>query len=178
MQLVCFPTNLSDRETFTISCEMSFKKNIISLGYFLQGPTQNLQMIADRNFSKKLTNNDKKNELWLSTCFEFFFQIPGSKDYFELNLSALGAWNFYHLDSYRTNLQSLDLAVPLDFKFKQTGNSLSILCDLTLPELAMEEKIKFGMNCVLHHHEHKTYWAFRHLKDKPDFHDSSVWILS
>ena len=47
----------------------------------------------------------RKNNLWKSTCFEFFLAVRDMLPYWEFNLSASGDWNVYHFQDYRAGMK-------------------------------------------------------------------------
>ena len=43
----------------------------------------------------------RRDGLWQHTCFEAFFGVLGSDDYWEFNLAPSGDWNVYRFAGYR-----------------------------------------------------------------------------
>ena len=68
---------------------------------------------------------DRADELWRSTCFEFFLGRAGQPGYIELNVSPSGAWNCYTFDDYRAGMQ-LSEALRLEQVTSIPGQSLSV----------------------------------------------------
>jgi hypothetical protein len=88
--------------------------------------------------------------LWRHTCFEVFVAKKGARAYREYNFSPSGEWAAYAFSSYRKRGPAKIAGGPL-----QIG-----LCAV------IEEK-----SGAL------SYWALRHPRRKPDFHDRRGFVL-
>lgn len=115
----------------------------------------------------------RKDELWKSTCFEFFIATPNKPEYWEFNTSPSGHWNVYHMDAYRrvgfreeTRIQRLSFSVQRD----SGCVSVDAAVDLS-PIVRADESILVGITSIIQTHDgHETYWALAHPHPQADFH--------
>lgn len=121
----------------------------------------------------------RQNELWNSTCFEFFLKDSGSTEYFEFNLSPSGSWNFYHLDSYRQGLKE-DSRIPQPrFEREQDKKSLRVSSVIHFGKLPPMTNPQMGISAVLAETSgNKSYWALKHPDQKPNFHHLESFCLN
>jgi hypothetical protein len=100
--------------------------------------------------------------LWRHTCFEVFVATR-SRAYYEYNFSPSGEWACYAFSSYRKRVRA-KLARP-----RWNGKVATI---------SARGRIKIGLTAVI---EEKSgalsYWALRHPRRKPDFHDRRGFTL-
>src|SRR5512138_1819747 len=81
----------------------------------------------------------RKDELWSTTCFEFFLAVQGQSKYWEFNLSPSGDWNVYYMDAYyRIGFHEETSMQGVQFKVQRDGGifTLDAVIDLKsiLPE--------------------------------------------
>ncbi len=126
----------------------------------------------------------RAHELWKNTCFEWFIGLKNSPQYWEFNLSQQGYWNFYELQSYRSELRESDLCTPTKFKCStamedksnSTDSSLDVEVDINLNNLLqkypslIEEGILAITGVIRWNDGNVSYYSLQHPKDKPDFH--------
>ena len=148
-------------------------ENQLSIHYAVQGDIRNILLPS------KATST-RKDDLWKATCFEFFFAIPDLPEYWEANMSPLGAWNVYHMDAYRrigfceeTKIQEL----PFDFRKADDKYLLDVSMHLS-PVLQASQKIQVGITAIIQTTGgNETYWALTHLGAQADFHLRESFIL-
>src|SRR5215510_12215673 len=106
------PFSTQDAPNLTISGTVERRNNQFSVHYTLTG---NLEEIF---LPSSATNPSRNDELWRTTCFEFFIAVKDSPHYWEFNMSPAGDWNVYMMDAYRqvnmreeTRIQSLQFNV-------------------------------------------------------------------
>lgn len=172
----------------SITGEISFQNNIITLHYSLVGKLEDILLAS------KSLDPSRKNELWSRTCFEFFLAIKDQPQYWEFNMSPSGDWNVYHMDAYRrigfreeTSLQRL----PFEFRNARVAQSsqrqhsrnesgmctLDAVVDLN-PILQPNQFLDIGITAVIQTTDgDETYWALAHPAPKADFHLRESFIL-
>ena len=100
--------------------------------------------------------------LWRHTCFEVFLATR-SRAYREYNLSPSGEWAAYDFSSYRKRNRAR-IARP------RWNGRVAII--------PVRGRLKIGLSAVI---EEKSgalsYWALRHPRRKPDFHDRRAFVL-
>ena len=100
--------------------------------------------------------------LWRHTCFEVFLATR-SRAYREYNFSPSGEWAAYGFSSYRKRARAR-IARP-----RWNGRVA------TIPSRG---RLEIGITAVI---EEKSgalsYWALRHPRRKPDFHDRRGFVL-
>lgn len=122
----------------------------------------------------------RKNELWTTTCFEFFLAIKNTLQYWEFNMSPSGDWNVYVMDAYRQVGMREEARIkrfPFDVRKEAGRLSLKIAINLD-PIVASEKPIEVGMASVIQTKNGKeTYWAQLHPRPEADFHARESFIL-
>ncbi len=145
------------------------------LCYQLTGPMDQLELPAPMPPTRA-------DNLWTTTCFEFFLAIPETEAYWEINVSPSGCWNVYAFKHYREQMQAeaAFTTMPLEITRSEKQFALSLKVDLTRLNL-QNTALELGITTVL-----KTkagdlsYWAIAHTGPEADFHrrDSFVYWLS
>ncbi len=118
----------------------------------------------------------RKDLLWQHTCFEAFFGKRNHPNYWELNLSPSGDWNFYRLSGYRKDLEA-DPSIqspPVLHAGHESRDLYRIEAKIDLSPLFAEQQItdlQIGLTAVIETQDgKKSYWALRHCGEQPDFH--------
>ncbi len=150
------------------------KNNNLILDYLLENNLYDVVIEPRKNPPQR------KNELWQTTCFEFFLAIPNGKNYWEFNLSPSGDWNIYHFDDYRQGMTEETAFNELFFITKQNNNSFKIHLNLDLnPIIFPEQKLIMGISAVIKTQSNNIgYWALTHPKTEADFHCRDSFIAS
>lgn len=141
--------------------------NLLSILYSLTG---DIDTILFPPVSKQPV---RKDELWTSTCFEFFLALPSEPQYWEFNLSPSGDWNIYRMDAYRrvgfqeeTSIQRLLFSVHHE--------AARVVVDATVdlsPIIDSDCHIQLGITSVIQSKDRtETYWALTHPNPQADFH--------
>lgn len=116
----------------------------------------------------------RKNDLWKETCFECFFGVGGTKQYFEFNGSTSGDWALYSFEDYRKGMKDAPVSAdPVLQKMEKSAGKL--ICEWRIPyftkailqSASLTAVIKTG---VIKTDEEISYWALKHAGEKPDFH--------
>jgi hypothetical protein len=115
----------------------------------------------------------RKEDLWETTCFEAFLQVPGAKAYREWNFAPSGDWAAYDFKSHRNGRTKAEVAAPYvrvedNLTWWALGATLTVEADAVWA---------LGLSVVLEEKDGtKSYWALAHSTgDKPDFHDPACF---
>jgi len=123
----------------------------------------------------------RKDDLWKSTCFEFFIAIQDQPHYWEFNMSPSGNWNVYAMDAYRqVNMREEYAFTQLPFEFRKTRDevSLDISVDLN-PIVPPEQILQIGITTIVQTKDsNESYWALAHPGQHADFHLRDSFIVS
>lgn len=166
----------------------------LNVDYVVSG---SLEKIAGLHLNGNSESSDpsRADELWKSTCFEWFLRFPNLKStqYWEFNATPQSQWNFYELRSYRSGLEASPLAsiqglsivrdrrpqrhssffeAPLLIHTKTDVSRLlkNINMSLLDAELAFTAVIAWVDGST-------SYFSLRHATDKPDFHSPEGFVF-
>ncbi len=122
----------------------------------------------------------RAEELWKHTCFEAFI-APGTEHrYYELNFSPSTQWAAYEFSGYREGMRPLALAAPPQIAVVATAAELRVTASIelaTLPNAPWPWRV--GLTAVVEERSgNRGYFALRHPRDKPDFHDAAGFAVS
>jgi hypothetical protein len=115
---------------------------------------------------------EKKEGLWNHTCFEIFVKDSSSTRYLEWNFAPSGDWWCMMFSDYRQRMEVDSKLSPQSLHWKR---SEGLTGSFVIPFVF--DNIKIGICCVVETEKEKTYWALKHSKNKPDFHDSFELFL-
>ncbi|MEM7553830.1 MAG: DOMON-like domain-containing protein [Cyanobacteria bacterium P01_A01_bin.84] len=140
--------------------------NLLDINYLLQG---DLTKIEIPKVAEILT---RKNELWETTCFEFFLGIKNSLRYWEFNLSPAGHWNIYKFNGYRQGMQEETKITSLPFKVENQLDTFSLKLQLDLDKLVpIKQRLNIAISAVVKDkNKNISYWALKHCGEVADFH--------
>lgn len=172
MNLVPFPGTNSPY-SIAGSAELSYSHLYITFNVL--GPIRNLKKITEPAGPPQ-----RKNDLWKTTCFEWFLKSADSPSYWECNLSPSGEWNLYKLDDYRKNLQEEKL-IKTYSTFESSCHEKDYLldCSFDLSPLALPSgKYRLSLSVVLENLDgEKSYWSLIHTQKQPDFHHPRHFVM-
>jgi hypothetical protein len=119
---------------------------------------------------------ERKDELWKSTCFEFFAKTSIGTSYWELNLSPSGNWNHYHFDDNRKGMKPF-AGSSCQINSQKTKTEYLISGQFILPK-SSDTIEKWGVSAVLSSKNKKEneYWSLAHPGPVPDFHNQAGWL--
>jgi hypothetical protein len=132
----------------------------------------------------------RRNELWQTTCFEFFLGLKNSPKYWEFNLSPAGHWNIYRFDDYRQGMTEELAFESLPFLVKVQPDSLTLSLSLDLGTIiSSTQNLEVGITTVIQSKINNlifgqdtidtiTYWALTHVGQEADFHQRKSFILN
>lgn len=110
----------------------------------------------------------RKDGLWKSTCFEFFWGERSMPSYRELNLSPSGDWNVYSFSGPRQGMKEDEAFSSLNSEIKKGYVKISFPVDVKNWDLGFSAVIE-GTDSSIY------YFSIQHGK-KPDFHDRTLWV--
>lgn len=169
-QLIAHPS--FDESGLTVTAEVEREGTELLLRYSVSGPVERVLLPPLSNAP------ERRDELWLHTCFEVFVRPARSSAYFELNIAPSGDWALYHFDAPRSGMRSLDASGPAVSFGSEPGlltlrasMDLGTLLSPAVPwELSLTAVIKDGSGI-------RSYWALAHPAGEPDFHDPDCFVL-
>ena len=158
----------ADIKNVQIEASFELTKEKIRISFLLQGD------LKSYIFPKK-ENLQRVDELWKATCFELLL-ANDDELYYELNFSS-SRWNFYVLDSYRAEPKELEIFVEPNLCVEQKNNEFCIIFELDISALNLEQFNYYNLATILlNENNERTFWAIKHLKTKPDFHDKKSFL--
>lgn len=161
-----------------ITGSIVLQKNLLRLHYSLTGK---IEEVALPSLS---LDPRRKDELWKTTCFEFFLARRDQAEYWEFNLSPSGDWNVYHMDAYRRvgfREETLIPGLQLDVRKDTTALSLKTVVDVNfvLKSGLSSQIFEAGISAVIQmKNGHETYWALTHPAPLVDFHTRESFTLA
>lgn len=159
----------------TIKGKILRQSNLLTIHYALIGK------IEDIFLPSLSVNPTRKDNLWKSTCLEFFLAVKELPQYWEFNLSPSGDWNVYYMDSYRRiGFREETSIQQLQFERQKRTNvfQLNAAVDLN-PIIRVEQILEVGVTAVIQTTEgSETYWALMHPAPEADFHLRESFLLA
>jgi hypothetical protein len=169
------PFSIQGAPDLTITGEVTRRSNTFYIRYELD---VNLETVVLPSWSAAPTRRD---EIWRTTCFEFFLAIENKAQYWEFNMSPSGDWNVYVMDAYRqvgmreeTRIKRFPFEVH-----RESRRSLSLELAINLdPIIAREKPIEVGIASIIQTlNRQETYWALVHPRPEADFHLREGFVL-
>ncbi|BAY73616.1 hypothetical protein NIES25_00240 [Nostoc linckia NIES-25] len=156
-----------------ITGNISRNINQFSIGYTVTGDLKEIVVASPSN------TPSRKHQLWEDTCFEFFFGIKNSPQYWEFNLSPAGHWNVYRFDGYRQGMREETALTILPFNVKNQPDKLLLTLNIDLDKIISPEQIiEVAITTVIKYRNGGiTYWALTHRGAEADFHLRDSFIL-
>lgn len=141
----------------------------LRLDYHVTGDTDALKLPS-------LRGSQRADDLWRTTCFELFVALDGA-NYAEFNFSPSTCWAAYRFESYRSGMQLLSGVEP-QVTFAAGEGWLHLSATLDLAKLVPDLNRPMGISAVFEQRDEKTsWWALRHMSEKPDFHHWDCFAL-
>jgi len=178
--LIPFPDNRPHPE-IEITGQIEQFNQQLSITFLLTGEIEKIAV------TPAAPNPSRRNELWQTTCFEFFLALKGSPKYWEFNLSPAGYWNIYRFDDYRQSMTEELAFESLPFLVKVQPDSLTLSLSLDLEtiissmenlEVGITTVIQSKINDLISEQNSITYWALTHVGKEADFHQRKSFILN
>lgn len=141
--------------------------------YVLTGPTDRLAIPRRRR-------SQRAEKLWEHTCFETFILPGAGPRYYELNFSPSTQWAAYEFDGYREGMRPLALSAPPQIAVVATAAELRVTASIELAVLLNAPwPWRVGLTAIVEERSGgRGYFALRHPRDKPDFHDAAGFAVS
>ena len=177
--LIPFPDNCPHPE-IEITGQIERFNQQLSITFQLTGEIEKIAIVPPD------ANPSRQNELWQTTCFEFFLGLKGSLKYWEFNLSPAGHWNIYRFDDYRQGMTEELAFQSLPFLVKVQSDSLNLSLNLDLEaiisstqnlEASITTVIQSKINNLIFEQNSITYWGLTHVGQEADFHQKKSFIL-
>jgi hypothetical protein len=120
----------------------------------------------------------RQDNLWQTTCFEFFIAPQEGPNYWEFNLSPSGDWNCYAFANYRQGMATEYGFVPV-FETFLSPQALSLHLSLPLDPLIREgQLVDLGVTMVVANTQRGiSYWALNHPGASADFHRRDSFLI-
>jgi hypothetical protein len=172
MQFTLQPFDKNASE-LALSGTVTRHNNQLAIAYTLTGDLEALVIAPPAE------SPERRDNLWETTCFEFFFAVPNTKNYHEVNLSPAGHWNLYRFDDYRAAMRHEPSLTTLPFTVTQTDRTLTLALALDLNLLLNpNQPLELSITAVLQNKNSDcTYWATAHTGQNPDFHRRDSFVL-
>jgi hypothetical protein len=119
-------------------------------------------------------------QLWEHTCFEAFIAVDGQPAYHEFNFAPSGEWAVYAFSGYRDGAPVADETLRPNIATRSTANRFELDALVRLDSLSAiypRATLRIGLSAVIETSDGLSYWALRHPKDKPDFHNADGFAL-
>ncbi len=128
----------------------------------------------------------RRDELWRHTCFELFARRGDAPGYCEFNFSPAGDWAAYRFADYRNDRRNAEQQ-PIEVILQTTGIAqirLRARLDLraafaNVPAASGSEVWRLNCAAVIESSDGSlSYWAVRHPRPQPDFHDAAGFCIA
>lgn len=173
------PFDSSDAPPIEIQCtgSLSTEHHQVKLCFELTGTIEEIEL------DSLIPNPERSDNLWQTTCFEFFVKSDNSTNYWEYNLSPSSNWAIYGFSDYRKNrfdeLSISNIGINIDMLSK--NYKLSSI--LPLPKALHGQNLEIGISSVIQDKSGNIYYyalkhAKTHSKAEPDFHDKNCFSIS
>lgn len=159
----------------TIKGKILRQNNLLTIHYVLTGK------IEDIFLPSLSVNPTRKDDLWKTTCLEFFVAVEELPQYWEFNISPSGDWNVYYIDAYRRIGFREEMSIEwLQFETEKAANGFLLTADVDLnPIIRLEQILEVGVTAVIQTKEgRETYWALTHPAPEADFHQRESFVLA
>jgi len=172
-RLLCHPATPS-LPVAVLSARARRGPAVLELGFCLEGDLSRLRIPAGGPARRGV-------DLWRHTCFEAFIARDGDGAYHEVNLSPSCEWAAYAFRAYRDGSPLADESLAPEIAVRRSGDRLEVVAALRLERLSSahaQAPLRLGLSAVVEASDGTlSYWALRHPRSKPDFHDAAAFTL-
>jgi hypothetical protein len=128
----------------------------------------------------------RRDELWRHTCFELFARRDNAPGYCEFNFSPAGDWAAYQFADYRGDRRNAEQQA-IEVSLQTTGVAqIRVRARLDLaaafanaPAASASEVWRLNCAAVIESTDGSlSYWAVRHPRLQPDFHDAAGFCIA
>jgi len=168
------PFSIQGAPDLRITGEITRLSNTFYIQYVLD---VNLETVVLPAWSAAPT---RKDELWKTTCFEFFIAVKHRPQYWEFNISPSGDWNVYAMDAYRqVGMREETRIKRFPLEIQKEANSISLEMAVNLdPIIERKIPIEAGIASVIQTlNGQESYWALVHPGPEADFHVREGFVL-
>jgi hypothetical protein len=144
------------------------KKNIITAELRIQDPYEEASW-PEKSFHISGDEVVRQDEIWKSTCFEFFLNPMYSQNYYEFNFGLQPAWNCYQFLHYR---QPQPAQRSSDFEFlSMSWQAKTKTIQVQVCNNSRFKKFKVSLTAIVKDKKGEThYFALKHAGLRPDYH--------
>ena len=146
-----------------LSGQINLADAAVHISYALKGDLSNILLPQEEP-------SQRKDELWRTTCFEFFWRQPDEQSYVEVNLAPAGHWNCYGFTNTRTGMHQSDVFSLQSIQQRRGADHFMLDAVMKFNGKALQPAV-FGVSSVIAHGNNVSYFSLEH-GDKPDFHNS------
>jgi hypothetical protein len=171
--LIPFPAH--NIPNIAITGEISLQNNLLALHFSMSGKVEDIFLPPPSPIPSR------KDELWKSTCFEFFMAIKDQPEYWEFNMSPSDDWNVYHMDAYRRIGFREETSIQhLEFEAFNNADMFALNVTIDLKPIFQDSKpLEIGITAIVQTKDgNQSYWALTHPASDPDFHLRESFILA
>ncbi len=173
--LKLIPFNQKQKNIDGLHTSVTFIEDYVFLSYILSGNLNLLKDISNNNFNEKSIKNNRKDELWKHTCFEFFL-LNEDKSYTEINISQ-NAYNIYAFDDYRQGMKQKNNYYLKKLQILKSKWQLKLDAIIRLDKKLFDNIKAINISSILEFkNKEKQFWALKHKKNQPDFHDFELFL--
>ena len=146
-------------------------RTLLTIKYHVHDPDNLVKWPSDS------LNPSRKDDLWKTTCLEFFFSESKSTKYWEVNLSPSRDWNVYHFDGYREGMKSE--AKILSIEIRAMDKTLVAILPLAPFDIEPTATLELGVTAVVENKldGDQSFWALIHTTNQADFHRRDSFVL-
>lgn len=168
--LIPHPTTLDDRVRSIAASARRSEGGRLHVFFRLLGELARLRIPPSRPAAAV-------DELWRHTCFEAFVAPLAGEGYRELNLSPSGEWASYRFRRYRERVFDARPSAAPAIEVRSSPSALEIEAEIDAVDMA-HGALAIGFAAVIEGDDGVlSYWALRHPRPRPDFHDDAARVL-
>jgi len=171
----CFKLQPFEPSTLGVSVATSLRGEGLELTYSVSGDRGSIKWPDFEAPSQSA--GQRRDNLWHSTCFEFFLASREGPDYLEYNFAPNGDWAVFQFSTYRGVPSKPPVKPPCVLRSDAAVGIFTVAIDFKgLASLLHEDtRYLFAMTVILQEPAGQSFWAHRHRVDKPDFHDKALF---
>lgn len=121
------------------------------------------------------------DNLWEHTCFEAFIGVASETAYREFNFSPSGQWAAYAFSSYRVPDEAPAPVNAPQISTRRFAGRLELEATIPAAALPVGTTLQIALSAVIEAADIvdgcHSYWALRHVAERPDFHQRAAFIL-
>lgn len=158
-----------DNRDISVVCSVECPEDRSSLTVSFAGKGQDLAQIIFPSLTNEPARTD---QLWLSTCFEFFLGTPTSSQYWEWNVSPSADWNVFHFTGYRESKREEERIenIKPTITISPEKFFLSWKIDYQRLDIDLENAIVQPTAILFSKKAEESFWAPKHSGTRADFH--------